>query len=201
MAKMIITSIKYHCVREIVIIVAMLSIPNVFLETKYNDERVEKIKEKFIQPESDHITLVNIYNQWKAHKTNPKWIDLNLINRRAMQKVHEIKKQINMILKKKGINTKESCGRDIEMIKKCITECYFFNAAKINGNEYITMRTGVKCHLHPTSSLSRLGIKPTYVIYHELLLTNKSYMKCITEIDGKWLIDLQNDFFTLATSF
>ena len=87
------------------------------------------------------------------------------------------------------------------MIKKCITECYFFNAAKINGNEYITMRTGVKCHLHPTSSLSRLGIKPTYVIYHELLLTNKSYMKCITEIDGKWLIDLQNDFFTLATSF
>ena len=179
----------------------MLNIPNVFLETKYNDDRIERIKEKFTQPESDHITLVNIYNQWKAHKTNTKWMEVNLINRRAMQKVHEIKKQINAILKKKGIDTKQSCGRNIEMIKRCITECYFTNVAKLDGKEYKTMMTGVKCFLHPTSSLTKMGIKPTYVIYHELLLTTQSYMKYVTEIEGKWLIELENDFFTLLSSY
>ena len=103
-------------------------------------------------------------------------------------------------MKKKGIDTKQSCGRDIEKIKRCLTECYFTNVARINGRTYKTMFTGVECHLHPSSSLSKMGIKPEYVLYHELLLTNQSYMKYVTEIDGKWLIELGNDFFANISS-
>lgn len=34
----------------------------------------------------------------------------------------------------------------------------------------------VPTHLHPTSALYGLGYTPSYVIYHELILTSKEYV-------------------------
>ena len=35
--------------------------------------------------------------------------------------------------------------------------------------EYVNMRTGTPCHLHPTSALFGLGYTPDYILYHELV--------------------------------
>ncbi len=51
------------------------------------------------------------------------------------------------------------------------------NAAKIKGiGDYVNLRTGINCKLHPSSSLFSLGFAPDYVVYHELLMTSKEYM-------------------------
>lgn len=34
-------------------------------------------------------------------------------------------------------------------------------------------RTGMPCHLHPTSALFGMGFTPDYVVYHELIMTSK----------------------------
>lgn len=39
--------------------------------------------------------------------------------------------------------------------------------------EYVNVRTGMPCHLHPTSSLFGMGYTPDYIIYHELVMTTK----------------------------
>ena len=39
--------------------------------------------------------------------------------------------------------------------------------------EYVNCRTGMPCHLHPTSALYGMGITPDYVVYHELIMTTK----------------------------
>ncbi len=39
--------------------------------------------------------------------------------------------------------------------------------------EYVNSRTGMPCHLHPTSALYGMGITPDYVVYHELIMTTK----------------------------
>ena len=36
---------------------------------------------------------------------------------------------------------------------------------------------------------------PTYVIYHELIMTSKEYMTQVTAIDAYWLGELQNLFY------
>jgi pre-mRNA-splicing factor ATP-dependent RNA helicase DHX38/PRP16 len=46
----------------------MLSVPNVFYRPKERLEESDAAREKFMVPESDHLTLLNVYNQWKAHK-------------------------------------------------------------------------------------------------------------------------------------
>ena len=86
-------------------------------------------------------------------------------------------------------------------MRKCICAAYFHQAARIKGvGEYVNMRTGMPCHLHPTSSLYGMGYTPDYVIYHELLLTSKEYMQCVTSVDGNWLAELGGVFYTVKES-
>ena len=86
-------------------------------------------------------------------------------------------------------------------MRKCICAAYFHQAARIKGvGEYVNMRTGMPCHLHPTSSLYGMGYTPDYVIYHELLLTSKEYMQCVTSVEGGWLSELGGIFYTVKES-
>lgn len=58
---------------------------------------------------------------------------------------------------------------------------YFHQAARLKGiGEYVHCRTGMPCHLHPTSALFGMGFTPDYVVYHELVMTAK--VKLITII-------------------
>jgi pre-mRNA-splicing factor ATP-dependent RNA helicase DHX38/PRP16 len=38
--------------------------------------------------------------------------------------------------------------------------------------EYVNCRSGMPCHLHPTSALYGLGYTPDYITYHELVITS-----------------------------
>lgn len=81
---------------------------------------------------------------------------------------------------------------------KCICSAYFHQAAKLKGiGEYINCRSGMKCHLHPTSALFGAGFTPDYVVYHELVLTSKEYMQCVTSVDPFWLAELGPMFFSI----
>lgn len=61
----------------------------------------------------------------------------------------------------------------------------------------MNLRTGMPCHLHPTSALYGLGTTPEYVVYHELVMTAKEYMQCATAVDGYWLAELGPMFFSV----
>ena len=62
------------------------------------------------------------------------------------------------------------------------------------------MRTGMPCHLHPTSALYGMGMTPDYIVYHELIMTVKEYMQCVTAVDGAWLAELGPMFFSVKDS-
>ena len=67
MAKMLIASVEYKCSAEMLTIVSMLSVPSVFYRPKERMEEADAAREKFNVPESDHLTLLNVFNQWKSH--------------------------------------------------------------------------------------------------------------------------------------
>lgn len=82
--------------------------------------------------------------------------------------------------------------------RKCICSAYFHQAARVKGiGEYINCRTGMKCHLHPTSALYGAGFTPDYVVYHELVLTSKEFMQCVTAVDPFWLAEMGPMFFSI----
>ena len=105
------------------------------------------------------------------------------------------------IMKSLKIELKSS-GFETDVIRKCICSSYFHNAARMKGiGEFYNLRTGVPCVLHPTSSIYALGFSPDYVVYHELIMTSKEYMQCVTSVDPNWLAELGPMFFSIKEGF
>jgi pre-mRNA-splicing factor ATP-dependent RNA helicase DHX38/PRP16 len=50
------------------ILVSMLSVPAIFFRSKGREEDSDAAREKFQVPESDDLTLLHVYNQWKISK-------------------------------------------------------------------------------------------------------------------------------------
>ena len=66
LAKLIITATQFECSEEMLTIVAMLSVPSVFYRPKERQEESDSAREKFFVTESDHLTYLNVFSQWKG---------------------------------------------------------------------------------------------------------------------------------------
>lgn len=197
LSKMLIVSCDMGCSADILIIVSMLSVPAIFYRPKGREEESDQVREKFAVPESDHLTYLNVYLQWKNNNYSSIWCNEHFIHTKAMRKVREVRSQLKDIMVQQRMNL-ASCGSDWDVIRKCICAAYFHQAAKLKGiGEYVNVRTGMPCHLHPTSSLFGMGYTPDYITYHELVMTTKEYMQCVTSVDGEWLAELGPMFYSI----
>ena len=83
LSRMVITGEKLKCSDEIITIVSMLSVPTVFFRPKDREEESDAAREKFFVPESDHLTLLHAYGQWKNAKYSSSWCTKHFINFKA----------------------------------------------------------------------------------------------------------------------
>ncbi len=197
LSKLIIMSEDYGCVEEMLTIVSMLSVPSVFYRPKERQEESDAAREKFFVPESDHLTLLHVYTQWKANGYRDSWCTRHFLHAKALRRAREIRQQLLEITQTKNMRV-VSCGSNWDPIRKCICSGYFHQGARVKGiGEYINLRTSVTVQLHPTSSLYGLGYLPDYVVYHELILTSREYMSTVTAVDPHWLAELGSVFYSI----
>lgn len=87
-----------------------------------------------------------------------------------------------------------SAGKNFTKIRKAITAGFFFHAARKDPQEgYRTLVENQPVYIHPSSALFQR--QPDWVIYHELVMTTKEYMREVTVIDPKWLVELAPRFY------
>jgi len=148
-------------------------------------------------PESDHLTLLHVYQQWKHNGMRSDWCNEHFVNMKTLRKVHEVREQMMSIMESQKM-AHESCGTNWDSVRKAICAAFFMHAAALKGiGEYQNLRTAMKCSLHPNSSLSGLGYNPDYVVYHELVLTTKEYMMCVTAVEPLWLAEFGGMFYRI----
>lgn len=198
LAKLVIeSSNRYACSQEMITIVSMLSVPSVFYRPKERLEESDAAREKFFVHDSDHLTLLTVYQQWEANGCRDGWSVKHFLHPKALRRAQEIKNQITDIMKSNKMEL-VSCGYDLDVVRECICSGYYHQAAKRKGlGEYVNLRTSVAVQLHPTSALYNSGDPPDYVVYHELILTSKEYMSCVTAVDAHWLADLGGVFYSV----
>lgn len=51
------------------------------------EEESDQVREKFSVPESDHLTYLNVYMQWKNNNYSSIWCNDHFIHTKAMRKV------------------------------------------------------------------------------------------------------------------
>jgi len=190
---MLIASVDLGCSDELLTIVSMLSVENVFYRPKDKQSLADSRRSKFFQNEGDHLTLLNVYNSWNSSNYSSSWCHDNFIQSRQLKRASDIRKQLVTIFDRYLLPI-ESCGSNWSRI--CISICsgYFINAAKKDPNEgYKTLVDQQPVYIHPSSSL--FNKQPEYLIFHQLVLTSKEYMRECLAIDPKWLFRVAPNFY------
>ncbi|KAJ3112717.1 DEAH-box ATP-dependent RNA helicase prp22 [Phlyctochytrium bullatum] len=196
LSKMLIISVDLGCSDEILSIVAMLSVQNIFYRPKEKQAQADQKKAKFHQPEGDHLTLLAVYNGWKASKFSNPWCYENFIQARSMKRAQDVRKQMLGIMDRYKQDV-VSCGRNVTKVRRAICGGFFRHAAKKDPQEgYKTMIEGTPVYIHPSSAL--FNRQPEWVIYHELVMTTKEYMREVISIEPKWLVEAAPNFFKVA---
>ncbi|KAJ5860996.1 uncharacterized protein N7529_008306 [Penicillium soppii] len=188
---------EYECSEEMLTIVSMLSVPNVWYRPKERMEESDSAREKFFVPESDHLTLLHVYTQWKTNGFSDSWCVKHFLHAKTLRRAKEVRDQLQDIMTAQQMPL-ISCGTDWDNIRKCICSGFYHQAARVKGiGEFINLRTSVTMALHPTSALYGLGYVPEFVVYHELILTAKEYMSTVTAVDPHWLAELGGVFYSV----
>ncbi|KAH3665527.1 hypothetical protein OGAPHI_003713 [Ogataea philodendri] len=188
---------QFQCSKEMITIVTMLSIPPIFVRPTHDaalQRRSDSVREKFQVAESDHLTLLNIFNLFKANGCQERWCTKNFLQYKSLRRAVEIHTQLSQIMGSQKLAI--TSNPDWDVIRKCLCASYFHQAAQFKKyGEFVNLRTGLQMRLHPTASLYGLGDLPKYVIYHELLLTGREYMNYVTAVEGEWLCEFGEIFY------
>src|SRR5689334_15894566 len=95
LSKTILTSEVYKCSSEILTIVSMLSVNNsIFFRPKDTILLADTAHQTFFSPDGDHLTLLNVYNQWKDVNYSTEWCFKNFIQFQSMNSARQIRDQL-----------------------------------------------------------------------------------------------------------
>jgi len=196
LSKMLIMSVNLQCSDEILTIVSMLSVQNVFYRPKEKQQIADQKKAKFNQAEGDHLTLLAVYNSWKQNKFSSAWCYENFVQQRTLKRCQDVRKQLMGIMDRHKLDV-VSCGKSIPRVQKAICSGFFRNAAKKDPQEgYRSLVDAQMVSIHPSSSLFHR--QPEWVVFHEVVQTTKEYMRECTTIDAKWLVEFAPAFFRFS---
>lgn len=194
MSKMILASEKYKCSNEILTIAAMLSNnSSIFYRPKDKIIHADTARKNFFTPGGDHLTLMNVYNQWADTDHSTQWCYENYIQYRSMKRARDIRDQLEGLLERVEIELVSNPQETVN-IRKAITAGYFYHTARLSkGGNYKTVKHNQTVMVHPNSSM--FEELPRWVIYFELVFTTKEYMRNCIEIKNEWLLEVAPHYY------
>jgi len=194
LSKMIIASEKYQCSEEILTIAAMLTVNNsIFYRPKDKAIHADSARVNFNIPQGDHLTLMNVYNQWKETNYSTQWCFENFIQHRSMKRARDVRDQLVGLLERVEIEL-TSALEDTDRVRKAVTSGFFYHTANLQkSGSYKTIKSKQSVQIHPTSSL--MQTLPRWVLYHELVFTTKEFMRQVIEIQPSWLVEIAPHYY------
>jgi len=199
LAKMLIGSVEYKCSNEILSIVALLSVPQVFMRPKEAAKAADAAKAKFAHADGDHITLLNAYHMYLQKNRDRTWCWENFINMRTMQQAERVRGQLvdTMTRQQLPLVSTDFKSHDYYFnIRKAICAGYFMQAAHLERvGHYLTVKDNQVVSLHPSTVVDS---RPGWVIYHEFVLTSKNFIRTCTVIKAHWLLEIAPHYYDLS---
>ncbi|KAL1497005.1 hypothetical protein ABEB36_008037 [Hypothenemus hampei] len=194
MAKMLLASEKYKCSEEIVTITAMLSVNGaIFYRPKDKIIHADTARKNFNHIGGDHLSLLNVYNQWRDTDYSLQWCYENFIQYRSMRRARDVREQLVGLMQRVEIEMVSNVTETVD-IRKAITAGYFYHIARLSkGGNYKTVKHNQTVTIHPNSAL--FEDLPRWVLYHELVFTTKEFMRQVIEIESKWLLEVAPHYY------
>jgi pre-mRNA-splicing factor ATP-dependent RNA helicase DHX15/PRP43 len=197
LAKVLIEAPKFGCGAEILTLAAMLSAQNCFLRPKESADQADRAKAQFAHQDGDHMTLIITYEAYEAENCNAEWCSHNFLNPRSLRSAKEIRQQLEDKMLRLGLDLQSGGVDRSDKVRQCLVAGYFMQVGfQERQGVYSTIRDSQTVLIHPSSVLKN---KPEWLLYNELVITNKKYMRLVSPVEPKWLLTQAPHYFDFET--
>ncbi|CAI0648765.1 unnamed protein product [Colletotrichum noveboracense] len=199
LAKAVLAADKEGCVEEVLSVVSMLSEASaLFFRPKDKKIHADSARARFtVKDGGDHLTLLNIWNQWVDADFSPIWSRENFLQQRSLTRARDVRDQLAKLCERVEVSSSTCGSSNLTPIKRALTAGFFPNAARLqrSGDSYRTVKKNATVYVHPSSVL--MGVDPPIrmLVYFELVQTTKEYMRSCMPIEAKWLAELAPHFY------
>lgn len=204
LAKVLLESEKLGCVEEILTIAALAGeSSNLFYGSAKYKRKVQLARDRFKDPHGDPFLWLNVYNAWLANDQSEEWCFENGIQWKVLDEAAEIREQLHGELQCKGIGftTKRGARCPPEKISEFVRKSYLAGhfrqcaSKKERGFAYsgFLHPDAPDTYLHGSSCLFK--IPPPFVIYTDVVITKRPFMRGVIEIELEWVAEYAHEFF------
>ncbi|XP_012155237.1 putative ATP-dependent RNA helicase DHX33 isoform X2 [Ceratitis capitata] len=188
-SKLLLSASAFGCMEEMLSLVAVLSGENVFISSNEKRELATLAHAKFTSKYGDHLTLLNVFSAFLKTEKVKLWCHDNFLNTRNLTYAREVRKQLEEIVERLDLPL-NSCGNNHDQVRKCLLIGLFDNIAELQrDNTYLTIAGRQRARIHP-SSVFHGKYRPEYVIFTEIVLTERNFLRQVTEINPDWIADV-----------
>ncbi|KAF8349257.1 P-loop containing nucleoside triphosphate hydrolase protein [Amanita rubescens] len=183
LSKAIISSEDYQCTDEVLTIISMLSESgSLFYRPKDKKMHADQARQNFVRAGGDHFTLLNIWEQWADTNYSQQFCYEQFLQFKSLSRARDIRDQLAGLCERVEIVIQSNPNsNDITPIQKAITAGYFYNTVV---QDFVTKFP----HQPPVKTM----------LYYELVMTTKSYMRQVMEIKPAWLMEVAPHYFKAA---
>ncbi|KAJ6455674.1 P-loop containing nucleoside triphosphate hydrolase protein [Mycena sanguinolenta] len=200
MSKMLIVSPEFRCSNEMLTITAMLSVPNVWLRPNNQRKEADAAKAMLTVPDGDHLTLLNVYNEYVNNRDDKNWAWAHYLSARALAQADNVRKQLERTMERFEVElvSMSDPTKLYQSVRQALVCGFFMQVAHKEGEKgnYLTVKDNQVVGLHPSCGLDT---QPEWVMFNEFVLTTRPYIRTVTEVRAEWLIEYANNYFDLST--
>ncbi|KAH8102820.1 P-loop containing nucleoside triphosphate hydrolase protein [Cristinia sonorae] len=189
LARMLFASKDYRCGEELLTIVCMTTVQDVFIiPDGAAGAMAELERRKFTAEEGDHLTLLNVYNAFVRYGRSSSWCKSHALSFRALSRAVAIRSQLLKYMQRFGLPV-DSCQGDARRLRQCLISGYWRHGARwVADGTYRSIQGNTMLYVHPTSVLFTRKPKSGWVIFHEMEETKKTQIRIVTEVDSDWFL-------------
>ncbi|KAF8228680.1 P-loop containing nucleoside triphosphate hydrolase protein [Tricholoma matsutake] len=200
LAKMLIVSPEFKCSNEMLTITAMMSVPNIWVRPNNQRREADAAKQMLTVPDGDHLTLLNVYNQYIQNMHDKNWTWTNYLSQRALAQADNVRSQLQRTMERFDVDIISlSDERKLFInIRQALVCGFFMQVAHKEGEKgnYLTVKDNQIVALHPSCGLDT---QPEWVIFNEFVLTSRPYIRTVSEVKAEWLVEYATNYFDLST--
>ncbi|SJM94337.1 ATP-dependent RNA helicase HrpA [Crenothrix polyspora] len=191
LARMLLAAAEEHCLTEVSIIVAVLSVQDPREKPADKMQQADAKHLAFRHPESDFLTLLNVWNSFeeqKKHLSNSKlrkYCTENFLSYIRMREWFDIHAQIMQVVKGDLKFHPNTDPASYEKIHRALLTGLLSNIGfRHDQYEYLGAR-GLKFFIFPGSGLHK--VKPKWIMAAEQVETSKVYARTVARIEPEWI--------------
>ena len=162
--------------------------------------------------DGDLISYLNVYQKWTENHESSMWSSEHLVNQRTLLKAKDIYQQLKRIYERlfekidlvddddDASDTDNQLEKRNENVRRAVCGGLFRQAARrdASGGDEGTYKTLLDDHpasIHPSSCLATFGHHqrfvplPKYILYCDLVMTQREWLREVTPVEPEWLID------------